>query len=558
MKKSFSKNVFKKVFASAIALTSTIAPMIAHAQDYDTLIGDSQTSIDNLSAEQSAIYTELNNAYNQISALQAEAEELLANLEADDSQIAALQEEIAQLEEIIGKRESLLAEQARKVQVQSGSANYLNYVASAESLSDLVGRADVVNKMISANKDAISIQKADKESVEAKQLEAESAKQARLSRISELENIKAELASQTATQELAYNQLASDISLASEQRDALVAERTAFEEQQRIAAEQATIQAQAEMEASVAAAAQAESDAELQAAYEQALAEAEAQDAAIAAAQAEADAAAQAEAEAAAYAAQAEATAAEAAAYAESVAAEVEYEEVVVEQPVEAPVEEVPVTEEVMVEEAPVAEEDTYTEEYVEPTYEEVVTEEPVEEVVYEEPSVEYTEPVYETVEVDNSAEIAAAEEAAAAAQAEAEAAAQAAAAAAEQNASAQANVQTLLNNAAQYIGTPYVWGGKTPAGFDCSGFVQYVFQETYGINVGNWTGEQQYAGDVISVGEAQAGDLYFWGTPGGSTSHVAIATGGGEYIHASQPGSPLGYNNVQWYTPQFAVRVAK
>ena len=58
-----------------------------------------------------------------------------------------------------------------------------------------------------------------------------------------------------------------------------------------------------------------------------------------------------------------------------------------------------------------------------------------------------------------------------------------------------------------------------------------------------------------ISVSEAQAGDLYFWGDAG-STYHVAIATGGGNFIHASQPGTPLGYNNIQNFTPQFAVRV--
>ena len=122
----------------------------------------------------------------------------------------------------------------------------------------------------------------------------------------------------------------------------------------------------------------------------------------------------------------------------------------------------------------------------------------------------------------------------------------------------AQGSVDALLSNASQYLGTPYVWGGKSPSGFDCSGFVQYVFQETYGINVGGWTGAQESAGTKIGVGEAQAGDLYFWGTPG-STYHVAIATGNGDYIHASQPGTPLEYNSVSsYFMPSFALRVNK
>ena len=94
-----------------------------------------------------------------------------------------------------------------------------------------------------------------------------------------------------------------------------------------------------------------------------------------------------------------------------------------------------------------------------------------------------------------------------------------------------------------------------SPSGFDCSGFVQYFFEEAYGIDVGSWTVPQESAGTRISVSEAQAGDLYFWGDAG-STYHVAIATGGGNFIHASQPGTPLGYNNIQNFTPQFAVRV--
>lgn len=114
----------------------------------------------------------------------------------------------------------------------------------------------------------------------------------------------------------------------------------------------------------------------------------------------------------------------------------------------------------------------------------------------------------------------------------------------------------SLLTNAAKYLGTPYVWGGKSPSGFDCSGFVQHVYKETYGKDIGGWTGAQQYAGKVIPISEAKPGDLYFWGTPGGSTSHVAIATGGGKYIHAPQPGQSVSYSSTSYFAPNFAIRV--
>ena len=152
-----------------------------------------------------------------------------------------------------------------------------------------------------------------------------------------------------------------------------------------------------------------------------------------------------------------------------------------------------------------------------------------------------------------------------AAAQAEAEAAAQAeaeaeAAAQAEAEAAAQAqtgNVTALLNNAYAQVGVPYLWGGKTPSGFDCSGFVNYVYKQTYGVNVGSYTGEQQYAGPKISVSSAQPGDLIFWGSYG-SPYHVAISLGNGQYIHSQRPGETVHSESINpYWAPSFAVSMA-
>ncbi|HJB23305.1 MAG TPA: C40 family peptidase [Candidatus Jeotgalibaca pullicola] len=114
-----------------------------------------------------------------------------------------------------------------------------------------------------------------------------------------------------------------------------------------------------------------------------------------------------------------------------------------------------------------------------------------------------------------------------------------------------------VVSVAYKYLGVPYVWGGKTPSGFDCSGFTAYVFREAYGIEIGGWTGPQQYAGTQISVSQAQAGDLLFWG-PKGSPYHVAIALGNGQYIHAPDEGGVVEVNSTQYFTPSFAVRVAR
>lgn len=116
------------------------------------------------------------------------------------------------------------------------------------------------------------------------------------------------------------------------------------------------------------------------------------------------------------------------------------------------------------------------------------------------------------------------------------------------------ASASAITSYALTFLGVPYVWGGTTPSGFDCSGLVQYVYSH-FGINLGRTTYSQQYAGTKISVASAQAGDLYFWGSYG-SAYHVAIALGGGQYVMAPAPGQNVMTGSVSSYTPSFAVRV--
>ena len=118
----------------------------------------------------------------------------------------------------------------------------------------------------------------------------------------------------------------------------------------------------------------------------------------------------------------------------------------------------------------------------------------------------------------------------------------------------ASPSTSAITSYALTFLGVPYVWGGTTPSGFDCSGLVQYVYSH-FGINLGRTTYTQQYAGTKISVASAQAGDLYFWGSYG-SAYHVAIALGGGQYVMAPAPGQNVMTGSVSSYTPSFAVRV--
>lgn len=88
---------------------------------------------------------------------------------------------------------------------------------------------------------------------------------------------------------------------------------------------------------------------------------------------------------------------------------------------------------------------------------------------------------------------------------------------------------------ASNFLGTPYKWGGTTPAGFDCSGFTQYVYKH-FGINLGRATYNQINDGYAVSRDELKPGDLVFYGK-GGSPSHMGIYIGNGMYIHSPRTG---------------------
>ncbi len=112
-------------------------------------------------------------------------------------------------------------------------------------------------------------------------------------------------------------------------------------------------------------------------------------------------------------------------------------------------------------------------------------------------------------------------------------------------------NVDSKVDRALSQRGVPYVWGGNTPAGFDCSGLVQWA----YGLGSNYRTTYQQatlgtHRRDVMN---APKGSLLFFGSDS-APYHVAISLGNGSYVHAPEPGDVVKVGYSQYFKPSFFI----
>jgi len=106
-----------------------------------------------------------------------------------------------------------------------------------------------------------------------------------------------------------------------------------------------------------------------------------------------------------------------------------------------------------------------------------------------------------------------------------------------------------VVGIAMRYLGVPYVWGGSTPRGFDCSGFVAYVFAQI-GVSLPHSSYAMFGMGTPVSIGELQPGDLVFFT----GASHMGIYIGGGQFIHSPHTGDVVKISSLSgYYSSNFA-----
>lgn len=97
-----------------------------------------------------------------------------------------------------------------------------------------------------------------------------------------------------------------------------------------------------------------------------------------------------------------------------------------------------------------------------------------------------------------------------------------------------------LVSRAMNYLGTPYRYGGTSPkTGFDCSGFVYYLYGAVFGQRIPRMPHEMAREGVIVSRSDLQRGDLVLFGSRGTYT-HIGIYAGNDQFVHATQRGSPV------------------
>lgn len=120
---------------------------------------------------------------------------------------------------------------------------------------------------------------------------------------------------------------------------------------------------------------------------------------------------------------------------------------------------------------------------------------------------------------------------------------------------------KAIISTAKSFLGVPYVWGGQSPSGFDCSGYINYVFGK-HGITLPRTAAEQFNVGTSVSKSNLIPGDLVYFTTYKEGPSHVGIYLGNGQFIHASSGKEEVTISSLSsnYYTSRYigAKRVIK
>ena len=114
-------------------------------------------------------------------------------------------------------------------------------------------------------------------------------------------------------------------------------------------------------------------------------------------------------------------------------------------------------------------------------------------------------------------------------------------------------SLEQLVSSIDNYLGTSYRSGGTTPDGFDCSGFVQYLYKQNFGMLLPRTSGELALLGSMVLKQHLQPGDLVFFSSDGSRIDHVGIFIGENRFAHAATGGVMVNQLLERYYTFHYA-----
>lgn len=237
------KKLIISAFTSTLLLSSLALTPEVLANEYDEAIQENvkkieetenkvhnlEDTIDSLQVDVQATEDELNTINNEISENEERITEVVEKLEAAHKEMKALQEEVAELEVVIEKRNEQLEKQARKIQVDGQTVNFIEFIIDAESLSDILGRIDVVANLVDTNRKLVEAQVRDQQAVIEKQDHTEETIVQQNALAAELEGMSEELEQQRLEKEVLVAQLAAERATAQADRDRFLSEKAEAE-----------------------------------------------------------------------------------------------------------------------------------------------------------------------------------------------------------------------------------------------------------------------------------------------------------------------------------------
>ncbi len=215
------KKLLTLALAGALSLSTFAAPVVS-VEAAPSTISEFDSLISELASEENEISEKLEKLQADIKVNEEKTDKLVKEMEVTQETLETLQAEIAALKEVIARREEHLAEQARSVQVAGETGNIISFVLNSETLDELVGKIDVISRMVTANRNTIQQQEADKALVEEKEEETIVKQEEQQVLAADLEANQAELEERKAEEETVLAEVAAERATAEADRDALV------------------------------------------------------------------------------------------------------------------------------------------------------------------------------------------------------------------------------------------------------------------------------------------------------------------------------------------------